>query len=322
MQRRPGASEGYPDADPCEKIELGEFLSLEQVDWTWDEEKKREAIMKELKTTGFLLITNVPGHDEEKLLKWGKWLCALPKEEKDRLTKRYWNKQNSNRYRGLAPFIDNDPSHVEIYDMGLDYDKVTPPEQEYILHEETPWPTWSEEGREFTEFMKGQYALRCKVATEILMHIAIAFKLEPTFFDKFYERDTLSTFSVNHYIPRNRGVTNNDDIKGEQYYITIAQHTDTGFVTLLATLGYPGLQIHQDGRFQSVKPVPGAFVINVGDMLSRMTNYQLRSTLHRVIDIGDDRFSSPFFFEPFYEASVPSSIIKNDDGSVRELTED
>jgi isopenicillin N synthase-like dioxygenase len=71
-----------------------------------------------------------------------------------------------------------------------------------------------------------------------------------------------------------------------------------------------------------VKPVPGAFVINVGDMLSRMTNYQLRSTLHRVIDIGDDRFSSPFFFEPFYEASVPSSIIKNDDGTVRELTED
>ena len=103
--------------------------------------------MQELKTTGFFNITHVPGHDEEKLLYWGKWLCALSKEEKARLTKRYWNPENKNVYRGLAPFIDNDPSHVEIYDMGLDYDVVTPGEKEYYIHEETPWPTWSEEGR-------------------------------------------------------------------------------------------------------------------------------------------------------------------------------
>jgi isopenicillin N synthase-like dioxygenase len=127
---------------------------------------------------------------------------------------------------------------------------------------------------------------------------------------------------VNHYCPRSRGITNNDEIKGEQYYITIAQHTDTGFVTLLATLGYPGLQIYKDGKFRSVKPQPGAFVINVGDMLSRMTNYELKSTLHRVIDIGEDRYSSPFFFEPYYEAKVPSSIIKNPDGSLKELTDE
>jgi isopenicillin N synthase-like dioxygenase len=322
MRRAGAGAVEHPPVDPTEKIELGEFLELQQVDWTLPDEVKREKILHELRTTGFLLITNVPGHDEERLMHWGKWLCGLSKEEKGRLTKRYWNKENKNVYRGLAPFIDNDPSHVEIYDMGLDFDKVTPPEQEYILHEETPWPTWSEEGREFTAFMKDQYELRCRVAREILMHIAIAFKLDPQFFDKFYDRDTLSTFSVNHYCPRDRGITKNDEIKGEQYYITIAQHTDTGFVTLLATLGYPGLQIHKDGRFQSVKPMPGAFVINIGDMLSRMTNYQLRSTLHRVIDIGTDRYSSPFFFEPFYEAKIPSSIIKNEDGTLRELSEE
>jgi isopenicillin N synthase-like dioxygenase len=81
--------------------------------------------MQELKTTGFFVVTNAPGHDEEQLLKWGKWLCALSKEEKARLTKKYWNPANKNVYRGLAPFIDNDPSHVEIYDMGLDFDKVS-----------------------------------------------------------------------------------------------------------------------------------------------------------------------------------------------------
>ena len=110
---------------PSEKIELGELKELGIVDWTWSDDRKREAILKELKTIGFFIIQNVPGHDEERLLYWGKWLCALSKDEKDRITKRYWNPKNPNVYRGLAPFIDNDPSHVEIFDMGLDFDKVS-----------------------------------------------------------------------------------------------------------------------------------------------------------------------------------------------------
>lgn len=72
-----------------------------------------------------------------------------------------------------------------------------------------------------------------------------------------------------------------------------------------------------------MKPVQNAYVINIGDMLSRITNYVLKATLHRVIDIGNDRFSSPFFFEPFYEAKIPSSILKNTDGTeLAELTEE
>jgi isopenicillin N synthase-like dioxygenase len=94
-------------------------------------------------------------------------------------------------------------------------------------------------------------------------------------------------------------------------------------VTLLSTLGYPGLQVFMDGKFQSVKPMPNAFVINIGDMLSRITNYVLKSTLHRVIDIGKDRYSSPFFFEPHYAAKIPSSILKlNDNGEEVQLTEE
>lgn len=54
-------------------------------------------------------------------------------------------------------------------------------------------------------------------------------------------------------------------------------------------------------------------------MLSRITNYNLKSTLHRVIDIGEDRYSSPFFFEPYYAAKIPSSILKM---GADELTEE
>ena len=63
----------------------------------------------------------------------------------------------------------------------------------------------------------------------------------PDFFDQWYENDQLSTYSINHYMPRDRGIVKNDMITGAQYKITIAQHTDSGFVTLLSTLGYPGL---------------------------------------------------------------------------------
>lgn len=65
-------------------------------------------------------------------------------------------------------------------------------------------------------------------------------------------------------------------------------------------------------EFRSVRPVPQSFVINIGDMLSRISNYILKATLHRVICIGNDRFSSPFFFEPHYTAVIPSSIMDLD----------
>lgn len=43
--------------------------------------------------------------------------------------------------------MDNDPSHVEIFDMGLDYEMVSEEEQQYSLHEPTPWPVDTEEGK-------------------------------------------------------------------------------------------------------------------------------------------------------------------------------
>ena len=277
-------------------------------------------MIHELKTVGFFLITKVPGFDETELLHWGKWLCSLPLEEKRKLWKKHWNNENPNIYRGFAPFIDNDPSHVEIYDMGLDYEEVSEEEKLYSLHEPTPWPETTEEGKQFTAFMKDHYKLRVSVASELMSVIAEGLGKSSDFFDHWYKNDHLSTYSVNHYMPRERGITKNDKIVGDQYRITIAQHTDSGFVTLLSTLGYPGLQVLIGDEFKSVKPVPNAFVINIGDMLSRISNYILKATLHRVIDIGDDRYSSPFFFEPHYAAVIPSSIIDLD--SLKVLTID
>jgi len=54
--------------------------------------------------------------------------------------------------------------------------------------------------------------------------------------------------------------------------------------------------------------VPNTLVVNLGEMLAKMTGNQLKATKHRVLDIGVERYSCPFFFEPFYLAMIPDSI--------------
>ena len=86
-------------------------------------------------------------------------------------------------------------------------------------------------------------------------------------------------------------------------------HTDSGFLTLLSTFNFPGLQVNVGyDTYKSVKPRPNSIVVNIGDMLSRITNYTLKATKHRVMDIGKDRYSSPFFFEPHYAAAIPTVL--------------
>ncbi len=70
---------------------------------------------------GFFHLKNVPGFDEAALLKSMKEFHALPDTVKHQLKLKTYNADNSNTYRGFIPFIDNDPSHKEIFDMGCDH---------------------------------------------------------------------------------------------------------------------------------------------------------------------------------------------------------
>lgn len=82
-----------------------------------------------METVGFILLTNVPNFDEEELFLACKWLYSLSDEQKKTLSKHHFVQENNIYYRGFAPLIDNDPSHKEIYDVGLDFETVSKEEQ-------------------------------------------------------------------------------------------------------------------------------------------------------------------------------------------------
>lgn len=55
----------------------------------------------------------------------------------------------------------------------------------------------------------------------------------------------------------------------------------------------------------SVDPIPGTFVINVGDMLQKMTKGLYKSTPHKVVSTGKERFSIPYFYDPGWDQTIP-----------------
>ena len=85
-----------------------------------------------------------------------------------------------------------------------------------------------------------------------------------------------------------------------------APHKDFGCLTLLAQDDVGGLQVQTPaGHWVDAPPIDNAFVVNVGDMLHRLSNGRLLSTPHRVINAtGRERYSVPFFFDPHVSADI------------------
>jgi len=88
----------------------------------------------------------------------------------------------------------------------------------------------------------------------------------------------------------------------------VGAHKDAGVLTLLLVEpGKEGLQVERDGGWVDAPPVPGAFVVNIGELLEVATSGYLKATNHRVLSPapGQDRISIPFFFNPALDASIP-----------------
>jgi isopenicillin N synthase-like dioxygenase len=95
----------------------------------------------------------------------------------------------------------------------------------------------------------------------------------------------------------------------------VHHHTDAGALTVLLQDDVGGLQVFKDGLWHNIPPVPGAFVINTGDMMQVWSNDIYQAAIHRVLAMDSkDRFSIPFFFNPAAETRVsPLPTVVTDD---------
>lgn len=81
-------------------------------------------------------------------------------------------------------------------------------------------------------------------------------------------------------------------------------HNDTGIITLILQDQIPGLQVMSKGELVNVEPLPGAFVVNLGEMMQSATNGYLKATKHQVVSppAGKQRISIAYFVNPRLDA--------------------
>lgn len=135
------------------------------------------------------------------------------------------------------------------------------------------------------------------MARRLTRLIARALQLPPDALDRYFEKPT-TWLRLLHYPPQA------PEAPADEF--GAAPHTDYGFITILAQDAIGGLEVRRrDGTWLPATPLPGSFVVNVGDMLSRWTNDRWQSTPHRVQNRTQrDRYSVPFFFDPAMSATI------------------
>ena len=152
----------------------------------------------------------------------------------------------------------------------------------------------------FNAIGKETYKMLEKTAKYVLRALALHLDLEENYFDA-YIRNGNSILRPIHYPPITSEPNN---------AVRAAAHGDINLITLLMGAHGRGLQVkNHKGEWVDAIARPDQLMINVGDMLSRLTNNKLKSTIHQVINPpkelwGTSRYSIPFFMHPISEMSL------------------
>lgn len=273
-------------------------------------EQPLEAIADELGRSfaeyGFAVIRDhgIPQDLIDRAEDKSKEFFALPED-----VKRGYQLPGGGGARGYTPFGTEKAKDAEVQDLKEFWHVGRSLPEGHALAEFMAPNIWPSEIESFKDTFSELYSAFETAGGRVLEAIALHLGLERGYFAPTVE-DGNSVMRLLHYPP-----LGDDAPEGA---IRAAAHGDINTITLLLGAEEAGLELlTKQGEWKSVDVPEGALVINVGDMLDRLTNSRLRSTTHRVVNPRGDaakrsRFSMPFFlhFRPDYEIRTLESCIE------------
>ena len=167
---------------------------------------------------------------------------------------------------------------------------------------------WPENGEALKQSMESYYSAATDLSQVLQRAFALALGQPTDFFQGLFQRQS-SLLKINHYPPQDNPQTVSN--------IGVVPHSDEIGFTILWQDDSGGLEIEsKSGEWVEAPPIPGTFIINLGDLMQIWSDGEFSSTPHRVINrSGADRYSIPFFANPRWNAPVKSLVgnIESDD---------
>ena len=264
-------------------------------DFTNGDAKQKAAFVQELgkayEEVGFVAVKNhgIPDELIAELYKYVQQFFSLPSDKK----RRYEIPELAGQ-RGYTSFGKEHAKGSDAPDLKefFQYGQIVP--ADHKLKPEYPDNVSVAEIPGFNETFYKAYRAFEKSGTLLLQAIALYLGLDEHYFDDFVKEGNSIVRAI-HYPP----IT-----EEPKSAIRAEQHEDINLITLLVGASAGGLEIlTKKNEWIGVTSLPEQIVVNVGDMLERLTNNKLKSTTHRVVNPPRElwhtsRFSIPFFLHP------------------------
>lgn len=254
----------------------------------------RERLRSVAHEVGFFHLTGHGVSDDltERVLASGRRLFALPQPDKDAVAM-----VNSPHFRGYTrlggELTGGAVDWREQIDIGPERVPLTDPAEPH-LHLQGP-NQWPAALPELPGIVAEWDAALADVGRRLLRHWAASLGGPDDAFDAAFEDTPATLIKIVRYPAQTDGPQG------------VGAHRDAGVLTLLlAEPGSRGLEVRgPDGEWIDVDPLPGAFIVNIGEMLEIASGGYLRATEHRVTLSARERISVPYFFNPRLDAQFP-----------------